>query len=69
MTKRDHGMNDPKPKAQALEALSTARKMLDSPEPLIGVRLVQVRGLLEYAEDQVAAVQEVKRARTPKDGE
>ena len=58
---------DIKPKAQALEALSAARKMLDSPEPLVGVRLVQVRGLLEYAEEQVVAIQETKRPRQEKE--
>lgn len=58
---------DTRPKAQALEALSTARKMLESPEPLVGVRLVQVRGLLEYAEEQVTAIQETKRPRREKE--
>ncbi len=56
-----------KPKGQALETLSTARKMLDSPEPLVGVRLVQVRGLLEYAEEQVTAIEETKRPRKAKE--
>ena len=54
---------DPKPRAQALEALSAVRAMLASPEPLVGVRLVQVRGLLEYAEAQVTAIEETKRPR------
>lgn len=58
---------DTTPKAQALEALSTARKMLENPEPLTGVRLVQLRGLLEYSEEQVVAIQEVKRPRRAKD--
>ena len=58
---------DIKPKAQALEALSTARKMLESPEPLVGVRLVQVRGLLEYAEEQVVAIEETRRPRRHKE--
>jgi len=57
---------DAKPRAQALDAISTARKMLDSPEPCVGVRLVQVRGLLEYAEEQVTAIQETKRPRKEK---
>ena len=58
---------DPTPKAQALDALSTARKMLASPEPLVGVRLVQVRGLLEYAEGMVEQIQETKRPRAAKE--
>jgi hypothetical protein len=57
---------DTTPKAQALEALSTARKMLESPEPLAGVRLVQLRGLPEYSEEQVVAIAEVKRPRRAK---
>ena len=51
------------PQSEALSALTTARKMLDNPEPLTGVRLVQLRGLLEYAEDQVTRIQAVKRTR------
>ena len=58
---------DPKPKALALDALSVARKMLDSPEPLAGVRLVQMRGLLEYAEGMVAAISETKRPHKEKE--
>lgn len=56
-----------KPKAEALEALSAVRKMLDSQEPLVGVRLVQVRGLLEYAEEMVVAIEETKRSRKAKE--
>ena len=58
---------DSKPKAAALEALSTARKMLDSPEALTGVRLVQRRGILEYADEQVLAIQETRRPRKAKE--
>ena len=60
-------MDNMKPKALALDALSTARKMLDSPEPLAGVRLVQAKGLLEYAEQMVIAISETKRPRKEKE--
>lgn len=40
---------------------------LESPELLVGVRLVQMRGLLEYAEEQVTAIIETKRPRAVKE--
>jgi hypothetical protein len=55
-----------KAKEQALEAISTARKMLASPEPLSDMQIFQLRGLLEYAEGQVTDIQEVKRTRNTK---
>jgi hypothetical protein len=53
----------PKPKEEALEALSTARKMLTTTEPVAGARLAQLRGLLEFTEERVLAIQEVKKVR------
>lgn len=58
---------DPKPKAQALTALAEARKLVASPETLLGARLAILRGLLEYAEEQVEAISETKRPRTKKE--
>lgn len=49
------------PKTEAQEALGTMRTMLVSPEPLAGSRLAQFRGLFEYVEDRVEAIQELKR--------
>lgn len=54
------------PKDEAVSALSTARKMLESPEPLTGVRRVQFRGLLEYAEEPVAVYLTVRKPRKAK---
>lgn len=52
-----------RPKQEALAALTTARGMLDAPEPMTGVRKVQLRGLIEYAQEQVGAIQELKKQR------
>lgn len=51
------------PKTEALDALKTAREILARPEPLQGARLAQYRGLLEFIEERVGAIQEVKRQR------
>jgi hypothetical protein len=56
----------PRPKADALEALSQARKMLT--EPLTPVQVVMLRGLLEHVEERVTAIAEIKRARKAPEG-
>lgn len=53
-------------KDDVLEALSTARKMLESPEPLTPVRLIQLNGLLAFAEHQVSTRLVVARPRKEK---
>jgi hypothetical protein len=53
-------------KEEALNALDTARKMLDSPEPLTGLRLSLLRGTLDFAASAIEAMQEVKRKRKEK---
>lgn len=50
-------------KNDVIEALSTARKMLEAPEPLTPVRLIQLNGLLAFAEQQVTAHLVVARPR------
>ena len=60
-------MTDTKPKTHALNALAEARKMAASPEALTGARLAILRGLLEYAEEQVEAISETKRPRKEKE--
>ncbi|MDD5304784.1 MAG: hypothetical protein PHS14_16940 [Elusimicrobia bacterium] len=51
-------------KDEALNAIETARKMLDSPEPMTGLRLNLLRSTLEFAASSVEKLQEVKRKRT-----
>lgn len=50
-------------KDDALNALDTARKMVDSPEPMTGLRLSLLRGTLEFAARAIEAIQELRRAR------
>lgn len=50
-------------KEEALNALDTIRKMVDSPEPLSGLRLQLLRTTLDFAATSVEALQEVKRKR------
>ena len=49
------------PKTEALGALKTAREILARPEPLAGARLAQFRGLLDFIEEQVGAIRELKK--------
>lgn len=51
---------------EALNALDTARKMVDSPEPMTGLRLSLLRNTLEFAAGAVEKIQEVKRLRKEK---
>jgi len=53
-------------KEEALNALDTARKMLDSPEPMAGLRLSLLRGTLDFAASAIESIQEVKRKRKVK---
>lgn len=50
-------------KDEALNALDTARKMLDSPEPMTGLRLSLLRGTLDFAASAVERIEETKRPR------
>lgn len=57
---------DPSPKEEALNALAQARKLAEDGLPLTGVRAVQFRSFLEYAEEQITQIQELKRPRKEK---
>jgi hypothetical protein len=48
---------------EALSALDTARKMLDSPESMTGLRLSLLRSTLDFAAASIERIQEVKRQR------
>ena len=50
-------------KAEALQALDQARKMLDATEPMEGLRVRLLRGTLDYAAEAVEKIQETKRPR------
>lgn len=50
-------------RADALDTLNAAQKMLDAPEPLTGLRLSQLRATLEYAVACVEKISETKRPR------
>lgn len=52
-------------KAEALQALSHARALLDNPGALTpGLQLVQLRSFLDYAAEQVEGIEELKRKRS-----
>ena len=53
----------PQEKAEALRALASVRAILADPEPLDGLRRRQAVATLDYATEQVAAIEELKRAR------
>ena len=53
-------------KQDALNALETARTMLDAPEPMTGLRLNLFRSTLEFAAATVGRIDELKRARKKK---
>jgi hypothetical protein len=50
-------------KAEAEKAVRTVAEALAGPEPIEGLRRFQLRATLEYALEQLAAVQELKRPR------
>lgn len=50
-------------KVEAYKALKTVLDTLAGPEPIDGLRRHQLRANVEYAMEQVALIQEVKRAR------
>ena len=50
-------------KADALDTLSHARKILDDPAPLNPVRLAMLKGVIALAEEQVATIHELTRVR------
>ena len=52
---------------EALNALDTARKMLDSPESLTGLRLSLFRTTLDHAAAQIEKIQETKHPRRIKE--
>lgn len=54
-------------KLDALNALAHARKMLDEPEPLAGLRLGLLRGTLDYAIESVERTEETNRPRRTKE--
>ena len=50
-------------KDEALKALAHIQKRLDDPEPLEGLARRHLRATVEFAVEQVEAIQEVKRVR------
>ena len=50
-------------KDEAINALDSARKMLDAPEPLTGLRLSLLRETLVFAVEAIERIEELKRAR------
>ena len=53
-------------RAEAEKTLQGVIEALASPEPVSGLRRYQLRGALEYALEQVRAIQELKRQRSTK---
>jgi hypothetical protein len=53
------------PRQEAIDSLEEVKKMLKEP-PTEGVRLTILRSLVDYAQEQVLLIQEVKRVRKPK---
>lgn len=53
-------------KQEALNAIDTARKMLDSPEPMDGLRFSLLRATLDHAASCLEQVTELKRPRKAK---
>ena len=54
-------------KGEALKALRTVIEALAGPEPIDGLRRHQLRATVEYAQEQVEAIAELKRARRAKE--
>lgn len=52
-----------KHREEALRAIAEVTAMLDSPEPIEGLRKHMMRATLQYAVDEVQAIQETKRLR------
>lgn len=53
-------------KVEAIKALMTVIEALAGPEPIEGLRRHQLRATAEYASEELAQVQEVKRVRKAK---
>jgi hypothetical protein len=53
-------------KEDALNALDTARKMLDAPEPMAGLRLSLLHSTLDFAASAIERIEETKRPRRAK---
>ena len=50
-------------KAEALKAIQHVVEALAGPEPIEGLRRHQLRATLEFAQEQISKIQELKRAR------
>ncbi len=50
-------------KQDALDTLAEAQKMIDSSEPMTGLRLSHLRATIEYAVVAVEKIEELKRKR------
>ena len=50
-------------KAEALKAIQHVVEALQGPEPIEGLRRHQLRATLEFAQEQIGKIQELKRAR------
>lgn len=52
-------------KEEALNAIDTARAIVDGQPPLQGLQIRQLRTVLQFARDTVAELEELKRPRKP----
>ena len=50
-------------KTEALKAIAHVVEALAGPEPIEGLRRHQLRATLEFAQEQIGKIQELKRAR------
>ena len=50
-------------KDEALKAIAHVVEALVGPEPIEGLRRYQLRATLEFAQEQISKIQELKRAR------
>ena len=53
-------------KTEALKAIQPVVEALAGPEPIEGLRRHQLRAALEFAQEQIGKIQELKRARKAK---